>query len=204
MAKNKKNLEEIGKDRRIKMLKKILPLCKKNKMVDIGCKFGHSSNFFNEKGFDIEGVDINKQHIVKAKENYKKIDFYVKDVCKGLERKYDSILLIGVLEEISLPPLKVLEIVKKSLNPNGRIIIQVRNTNSLKRRIRSVFGLEPLDPFSSRLWVFTKKRLANVIDKAGYRVIRITYNNAQSLKQSDIPVPGILSEEIWAIIEQKK
>jgi len=201
MGKKEKSLEEIGKNRRIKMLKRILPFCKKGAAIDIGCKFGHSTNFFYKNSFNVKGIDINKSHILKAKKNYKEINFYVKDASKGLNKKYDLILLIGVLEEIQSFPLKVLKTLRENLNPGGRVVIQVRNTNSLKRRFVGLFGLEPVDVFSSRLWIFTKKRLVNVIKAAGFESIKITYNGCQSFKKFNIPVPGKLSEEIWAIIK---
>ncbi|GAI89380.1 unnamed protein product, partial [marine sediment metagenome] len=132
----KKVLEKKAIEGRIKLSKSVLPFCKKGKLLDIGCGFGHVSNFFHKKGFIVEGFDINKKKILKCKEKYKGIDFYVKDVSQKIEGKYDVILLIGVLEEISLPPKEVLKKLKKNLKKEGRIIIAVRNTNALRRRIK--------------------------------------------------------------------
>ncbi len=204
MANRKKSLEEIGKARRINSLKRISAFCKRDKILDVGCKFGYTSDYFDKKGYNVEGIDINKEYVLKAKKSYGKINFSIKDVSKDIKKKYDTILLIGVLEEINMPPTEVLKILKKNLNPRGRIIIQVRNANSLKRGIRNLFGLEPLDPFSSRLWVFSRKRLSETINKAGYELIKMTSNKFQSFNKISVPVPDNLSEEIWAIIKLRE
>ena len=199
-----KSLEEIGKERRIVSLKEVLPFFKKGKLLDVGCKFGHISYYFHKKGYKVDGIEIDKDCITRAKKNYKEINFYLKDVVKNLKKKYDMILLIGVLAEIDLHPVKILKKLKRNLNPNGRIFIVVRNERSLKRRIKSLFGLEPIDPLSPKFGIITKKRLIDVINKSEYKILKITSNKFQSFRKINIPTPADLSEEIFAVIEPKK
>lgn len=198
------SLENIGKKRRVVSLKEILPFLGKGKLLDVGCKFGHVSYYFHKKGYDVEGIDINKACITQAKKNYKGINFHLKDVTKNLKKKYNTILLIGVLEEISISPSETLKKLKRNLNPGGRIFIAVRNERSLKKRIKSLFGLEPIDSLSPKLWIFTKKRLINIINDGGYRILKLTSNKFQSLRKINVPTPAGLSEEIFAVIEPKK
>lgn len=204
MVLERASLEKIGKKRRFTSLRRILPFLKKGKLLDAGCKFGHVSSYFNSKGYDVEGIDINKGHIIRAKKNYKEIRFHVKDLVKEINKKYDTILLIGVLEEISLSPPEVLKRLKRNLNARGRIFIAVRNARSLKRRIKGLFGLEPVDPFSPQLWIFTKKRLINVIHEGGYEILKLMSNKFQSFRGINIPTPDNLSEEVFAVVKSKK
>jgi len=193
----------IGMDRRLKSLKKIEKYVIGKKVLDVGCNSGITTKYFSEKGFDVVGIDIDKKWIDFAKSNYPKGKFLLKDVMTEKGR-YDTILLIGILEEIPTAPEEVLIRVKKNLNKDGRIIIEVRNVNSAKRRFKTLFGLEPVDPFSERLWCFTKKRLKKVISNAQYKILEMTSNKRESLRSKTIPTPDTLSEEIWAIIEPKK
>ena len=200
----KEILEKVGKRRRINSLKRVLPFFRKNKLLDVGCKFGHVSKYFSDRGYVVDGIDINKDYITKAKKKYKGIKFFVKDITRDIKKRYDMILLIGVLEEINFSPTEVLKRLKRNLNAHGRIFIVVRNARSLKRRIKSLLGLEPVDILSPKLWVFTKKRLVDIIDKANYRIIKVTSNKSQSFKEINISVPDNLAEEIFAIVESKK
>ena len=204
MVLERTSLEKIGKKRRLISLRGILPFLKKGKLLDVGCKFGHVSGYFHSKGYYVEGIDINKGYITRAKKNYKEINFYVKDIVKEIKKKYDTIILIGVLEEINLSPIELLKRLKRNLNAHGRIFIAVRNARALKRRIKSLFGLDPVDPFSPQLWIFTKKRLINVIHEGGYEIIKLTSNKFQSFRWINISTPDNLSEEIFAVIRSKK
>jgi len=194
---------ELGMNRRIKSIKNIEKYITGGKVLDVGCKTGVITNYFSKKGFDIVGIDINKKWVNFAKSNYPGERFLLKDIMteKG---KFDTILLIGVLEEIPIFPEEVLMRIKKNLNKGGRIIIEVRNMNSAKRRIKTLFGLEPVDPFEGRLWHFTKKRLEKVISDTQYKILKMTSNKWESLRSKTFPTPDGFSEEIWAVIEPKK
>lgn len=196
------NQRKLGEKRRIESLKKIEEFCN-GKILDVGCGFGITSNYFFENGFSIEGIDINRNCIKNAIKRFKGIKFYVKDI-KKIKGRYDTILLIGVLEEILPNPLEVLKNLKNNLNKGGKIIIEVRNTNSLKRRIKTLFGLQPVDPFSPRLWCFTKKRLKKIIQNADYDLIKISSNKFESFRNINLPTPDCLSEEIWTVIKPRK
>ena len=76
--------------------------------------------------------------------------------------------------------------------------------NSAKRRIKTLLGMEPVDPFYELLWNFTRKRLEKVIFDTQYRLLKITSNKWESLRSKTFPTPDSLSEEIWAVIEIKK
>jgi len=194
---------ELGMKRRLKTLKRIEKYVAGREVLDVGCNSGVTTRYFSEKGFETKGIDLDKKWIDFARSGYPVGKFEVKDILdeKG---KYNTILMIGVLEEIPIFPEKVLRQLKKNLKRGGRIIIEVRNMNSAKRRFKTLFGLEPVDSFYGRLWCFTKKRLEKIIIDAGYDILEVTSNKWESLRSKTVPTPDSLSEEIWAVIIPKK
>jgi len=195
-----RNKIEIGIKRRLRSLKRIEKYIIGKDILDVGCKTGATTEYFSKKGFNVTGIDINQKWINFAKDHYPKSKFLLKDIIdeKGI---YDTILVIGVLEEIPITPKVILKKLKKNLNKNGRVIIEVRNTNSIKRRIKTLFGLEPIDPFNVRFWCFTKKRLEEVFFSTGYKILKIMSNNWDSFRHITIPTPDCCSEEIWVVGE---
>lgn len=194
---------KVGMERRRRTIKRILPFCKGKKVLDIGSGAGVTTNYLSKNGFDIVGIDIDSAQLNLAKKIFPKNTFLKKDLIKE-KGKYDTILLVGVLEECFYSPRKVLTKLEKNLKHGGRIILAVRNANSLRRRVKTIFGLDPVDPFSWRHWVFTKKRLTYLITDCGYEIINIFSNNRESFRYITIPTPDYLSEEIWAVIQPKK
>ena len=192
----------VGIRRRETSLKIIDSFCK-GKILDVGSNYGATSNYFHKKGFDVEGKDIDKILLSKAKKRYPGVRFFFGDITKEI-KKYDTILLIGVLEEINFNPIDLLKKIKLNLNPNGRIVIAVRNFNSLKRRVKCFLGLEPVDSPMERLWIFTKNRLLDVINLAGYQLVMISSSKKEVWNYLEIPCPNLLADEIWAVIEPKK
>ena len=193
----------IGMKRRLRMIKKILPFCKGKKVLDIGSGVGATTNYLSKNGFEIVGIDIDNAKLNLAKKIFPKNTFLKKDLMKE-KGKYDTILLVGVLEESDYLPKDILIKLRKNLNHGGRIILAVRNANSLKRRVKTILGLDPVDSFLWKFWIFTKKRLTHLIIDCGYEIIDIFSNNRESFRHITFPTPNCLSEEIWGIIQPKK
>ena len=194
---------KLGIKRRTRSLKIIEKYVIGKRVLDVGCNTGVVTKYFSVKGFDVMGIDLDKKWIDFAKPSYPAGKFEVRDILDETG-KYDTILMIGVLEEIPINPKEVLNKLKNNLRKGGRIIIEVRNMNSAKRRIKTLLGMEPVDPFYELLWNFTRKRLEKVIFDTQYRLLKITSNKWESLRSKTFPTPDSLSEEIWAVIEIKK
>lgn len=186
---------------RIRVIEKY---CKGEKVLDLGCGSGRISDALFKKGYNVEGIDISKMLIEKAKKRNKNIKFSVGDANKlTLSKKYDTIILYGILEYLQINPSEMLEKLKNNLKENGRIIIGVPNTNSLRRRLKHLLGMEPVDDLLPK-YQFTKKRVFRVIEKTkSYRILVFTSPKIGFLFGQQIFMPDFLAEDLICAIEKK-
>lgn len=96
------------------------------KILDYGCGDGwyvnYLSNYFNHS-IDIEGCDISKQFIEKAKHDYQKFKFFEEREIRELE-KYDLIYIVAVLAHLdNFEVEKLLQKVNTMLKPGGKVIL---------------------------------------------------------------------------------
>lgn len=97
---------------------------KKNlKMLDYGCGDGYLGNFFIKKNIDVYSCDINKK---KTYTLNKKIKYFQSRSILKQKVKFDVIILRHVLEHCP-DPKKLINLLKKKLNKNGIIYIEVPN-----------------------------------------------------------------------------
>ena len=105
---------------------------KNKKVLDFGCGMGGMTLWMaKEIGCEIEGMDIDENHIriakaISDKYHITNVHFEVRNfVDNPVDTKYDFIMLNDVVEHIPLPILeKILsQLVNKNLNPGGLIFI---------------------------------------------------------------------------------
>jgi 2-polyprenyl-3-methyl-5-hydroxy-6-metoxy-1,4-benzoquinol methylase len=184
---------------------KMIEKYSKGKILDLGCGTGSVSSYLYRKGFDVEGCDISKKRLKIAKNKDPKINYFLYDLDnENLKKKYDTIILMGVLEGIHTLPWKALAKLKRNLNKKGRIIVEVPNFNALQRRIRSFFGREPLDALSPKTYNFTKKRIIQSALKAKYKIKRITTTKFIQIRNLNFPMIDFLAQEFFMVIEKKE
>lgn len=118
---------------------KILEWVGKDKTVlEIGCHLGGLSKWLKYSGNKVTGIDINNKALELARE------FQEHSYCFNIENiqdwqvlentKYDSVLLLHVLEHLS-NPWEVLEIAKTYLKNEGVLIIGLPNICNAKTRL---------------------------------------------------------------------
>ena len=101
----------------------------KNKNVlDVGCGTGRLLYLAAKKGAKCTGVDFSNEAIKIAKKKYihPNLSFQELDITENFSSKYDVIVSIGTLEHQD-DPLYILKMLKKHLNPRGKIIITCPN-----------------------------------------------------------------------------
>ena len=107
-----------------KLEKKALQLCK-GKILDVGCGAGSHALHLQEKGFDVNAIDISA-NAIKACQLRGLEKARVQNVLDIENEKFDTIILLmngtgifGTLAKTS----KYLQKLKSLLNPNGQILI---------------------------------------------------------------------------------
>lgn len=94
------------------------------------------------------------------------------------ERKFDNIILGHVLEHVE-SPVKILKNCKEWLNPHGRIVAAVPNSNSLHRQAAVIMGmlkntneLNEADIYHGHRRVYCLNELENDFEEAGLHIIK--------------------------------
>ena len=101
---------------------------KNKRVLDVGCGTGLFAFEVSKLGTkQVLGIDFSKEAIEIAKKTHKNhnLQYQVLDVKKS-KSKYDVIVSLGTLEHMD-KPLGTLKLLKKHLNPKGRIIITSPN-----------------------------------------------------------------------------
>ncbi len=101
-------------------------------ILDIGCSRGYSLHALYDHGFThLTGIDLSHNDIEAAKTILPQADFLTSDAFEYLEAHpatYDVILIKAVLEHIPKDKvLPLLSLIKRSLKPEGIVIIDVPN-----------------------------------------------------------------------------
>lgn len=97
-------------------------------ILDLGCGYGRTLEYFYNKGFkNLTGVDVSQCLINKAKENCPSAKYIVKDMEEiYLNEKFDLVLLMAVIEYIKTDndQKKFFEKVYHLLNNNGYVFLE--------------------------------------------------------------------------------
>lgn len=141
----------------------------KPKIIDLGCGMGHYSGYMAEQGFNVTGVDFSENMLKIAKKNYPKVKFIISDVCKLdslMGEKFDAVVLTYVLQYLSKKEAsKLISNLKKSLNKNARMLLFVREGNSVVEEV------EPINPeFKYEINEYSKDEIIDLLAKNGWMV----------------------------------
>ena len=196
---------------KLKLLKDIK---KGMKVLDLGCGNGLVAGQIMEAGASYMGTDISEKLIKIAKNKFKveikKAKFIVADATKKLPLKnnyFDRIFCFAVLHHIPSDDLRVklLSEVKRVLKKNGEarfIVWNLMNEWPYKRfkikeqlkkpnaRFEKGDVLLPWKATSDKiidryLYIFTKEKLKELAQKAGFKNIKIDYYNRAGKKEKN-------------------
>ena len=155
--------------RRYQFMKKIIP--KKSRVLEIGSGHGFFLEIMKTNGFDIIGYDISKE---KRKYSKKITDVPVYDININekipADNKFDIVVLFHTLEHI-IDPITLLKNIKKLLKPKGKILIEVPNSDDFHLKLNKFYKEFYWE--RAHIHYFNPKILKNVIQKSGFKNIRI-------------------------------
>lgn len=169
--------------------------------LDIGAGEGWALEFFNNKGWDVLGIDFSDFGLLKFHPHLHK-KFYkgeVLDILKGIikqEKKFSIIWLDNVLEHV-ISPEEMLQLIHKLLDKDGVLIIDVPNDFSIlqeklyeMKKIKNRFWLAPPEHLS----YFSRDGLVNLLSACGF---------TEKISISDFPIDFYLSNETSNYVENK-
>ena len=135
------------------------------KLLEIGCGKGDTLKYFSKLGIDVNGIepDLNKAKRIN--------EWFGKKVCINgsgekikIKGKFDVIYLCHVFEHLVRPDLFI-EKVKKNLNPDGIIFLEIPNCEN--KKILSISIKNP------HIYHFTYNSLKKLFENHDYRILKL-------------------------------
>ena len=122
---------------------RILSLKPESRLIDIACGQGYFTRLFAESGAAVEGADISKELIARAKVRAPKIDFYVApahNLSFAQDASYDAATIILAIQNIENIADAFAE-ANRVLKPGGRLIL-VMNHPAFRIPRRTSWGFD--------------------------------------------------------------
>lgn len=142
-------------------LERIYP--QKGKLLDVGCSIGQFLTLARDKGWDVQGIELNADAAAIARNDYglKILEKKIEEAeFEGAE--FDVITLWGVFEHLTNPN-AMLKSIHRILKKDGLVLFFVPNGHSLIIRL----SREHNSTVSGRahLWYFTPKTMEKILRK---------------------------------------
>lgn len=140
------------------------------RVLDIGCGFGESLGYYESRGCEAYGVEVDENVKGVAEKYGYNIHMGSFDPNLYEDDFFDYVTLSQVIEHAT-DPVVMLRGVSKVLKPGGRAILSTPNSNGWEAR---VFGRKWINwhaPY--HLHHFSVKSMTTVVEKAGLRVEKV-------------------------------
>ncbi len=170
-------------------------------VLDVGCATGYFAKELMKKNCKVWGIDWDKNAIKEAKKYCEEVYMVdlerisdpstirgvmasqvqpaTSEVSSGFlpfKKKFDYILLLDVIEHIKNPE-SVLNILKKYLKKNGKIIVSTPNIAFISIRLSLLFGKFNYQKMGimdeNHIHFYTKKTLLELINKCGLKLLEL-------------------------------
>ena len=132
-------------------------------ILDFGCGGAGFLMWAKELAANCYGVEPNKIF----QEHYKKIGIEVFSNIDSIDEKFDVIFMFHVLEHIE-DPIDLLQKLKKLLNVNGRLIVEVPSSDDALLTLYGNDGFSHFTYWSPHLFLYNQRTLADLMKKSGF------------------------------------
>ena len=141
-------------------------------ILDIGCGLGNLTNYMNEHGFNVIGIDLSDEMLKIAKSKYKNITFKKMDMRNiTIDKQFDGISLLYSLFHLTKKEVEmVLPKYYNLLKQNGKMLVILQDGNGEK------VVKEPLNK-SLLMFVnyYNMKEITNILEKYNFNIIYSAY-----------------------------
>lgn len=175
--KNFRAYADYGDDKKIILknmrhyLKKIHHFKKQGNLLDIGCAFGYFLEISQSNGFNAFGIDVSKYAVEIANQKaLGKIKLGTVGQVNFKHNFFNVITMFDIVEHLKSPK-RDLKIIRKLLCPEGLLVIQTGDSESLWTKIfkkRWHFFAPP-----QHIFFFNKKNIAELLKQTGFKVVKI-------------------------------
>lgn len=113
---------------------KNLPIHQSDRILDLACGSGRHSHFLAEAGFNVTGIDLSEENILKAKEIKSTAEFYVHDMRNPVRGKFKVVLNLFTsfgYFECENDNIRTLESIHQVLEKDGILLIDFLNAEEL-------------------------------------------------------------------------
>lgn len=102
---------------------------REGRLLDVGCGTGYFLSIVRQLGYEVTGIDFDKDAIDTGRRRYGLENIYplsIEDAHRALQRRYDVVTFFEVLEHVDDPP-RFLDHINALLKPGGYIVLSVPN-----------------------------------------------------------------------------
>lgn len=166
-------------------------------ILEAGCGAAAFTPYLAQCTNHMRACDISSEQIKKNSEAFPDIHFFTQDLGSSLACETDSMDIIWcseVLEHLFDPAYAVREFYRV-LKPEGKLLVTVPYHGGFKNILIALFKWnEHFSADNPHIRFFTKKTISNVVNKAGFRSIRIeTCGMGKPLRDFFVPTNILLT-----------
>jgi 2-polyprenyl-3-methyl-5-hydroxy-6-metoxy-1,4-benzoquinol methylase len=148
-------------------------------VLDVGCGFATTSQFIEQRGNRVTGIEASPEAVTVARTRIGRVvERDLQDFDPGLGQ-FDVVIFADVLEHLPWP-IGVLRQYLGLLKPNGTVIISLPNVGLWSVRMLHLLGKFEYEETGvldhTHLRFFTRRSALRMLDEAGLRPVRRTYN----------------------------
>lgn len=143
---------------------------KKGRLLDVGTAGGSFLAVAKKKGWQVEGIEPNKWLCKWCKKHYAiNIRCGTLETISFKKQSFDLVTLWDVLEHIPYPANSLINL-NRLLKKNGYIVVNYPDIDS---SIAKLMGRRWIFLLTVHLWYFTPKTITKLLEKCGFKVIKI-------------------------------
>ncbi|MEA3355505.1 MAG: class I SAM-dependent methyltransferase [Patescibacteria group bacterium] len=173
-------LDKLDKIKENKRLKSIEKFKTTGKILDIGSARGHFLYMAKKRNWKCTGIDISKKACEYAKKHYQlNCQQGTLETIKLKNNYFNVITFNASLEHLRFPE-KALKTAYKFLKPNGLLVVRVPNIRSCEYYLHKYCKLPYHGFIFQHLHYFTPKGLKFLVEKSGFKTIKITSRHFSS------------------------
>jgi 2-polyprenyl-3-methyl-5-hydroxy-6-metoxy-1,4-benzoquinol methylase len=187
------HLHEEGESKTIRDFAEVLERISEHggsgRLLDIGCGTGYFLKFAQDRGWQVEGVEISKCAVQHTQRLGLKVKNMRLEEAHYPDSYFSAVTQLGLIEHVESPHFLLKE-TNRIMKPRGVLVIFTPNAGSLFHRLahlhfkltRSYFAIKKIY-YSRHLYYFTKKSLTHVLHQEGFEIKKIQMVDLDMNKQ---------------------